>query len=267
MTDTLYELDAVTVAYPDGRKALNEFSLRIAPGERVVLLGTNGCGKTTLLKLLDGLVMPSQGALRFEGHALDAARFKERAFASAFRRRVALMFQHPEAMLFNPTVAAEIGFGLRHLPEAESAERVRHWAGFMRLESRLDEQPSQLSGGEKQRLCLACLLALEPDVLLLDEPTANLDPRTVGWLIDWLAERAITTVVATHHMALAPELGSRAVILSEDHRVAFDGPVGDALGDLELLLANNLAHRHRHHHDGVLHEHVHGHPVWGPARE
>jgi cobalt/nickel transport system ATP-binding protein len=267
MTEVLYDLDAVTVAYPDGRKALDEVSLRIAPGERVVLLGANGCGKTTLLKLLDGLVLPTNGALRFAGHPLDAARFKERAFASAFRRRVALMFQHPEAMLFNPTVAEEIAFGLRHLPEAEAAERVRHWAGFMRLESRLDEQPSQLSGGEKQRLCLACLLALEPDVLLLDEPTANLDPRTVGWLIDWLAERAITTVVATHHMALAPELGSRAVILSEDHRVAFDGPVGDALGDLELLLANNLAHRHRHHHDGVLHEHVHGHPVWGPARE
>jgi cobalt/nickel transport system ATP-binding protein len=267
MSDPLYRLDAVSVVYPDGQNALDEVSLEIAAGERVVLLGTNGCGKTTLLKLLDGLVCASRGQVLFESQVLDDARFRQRAFASDFRRRVALMFQHPEAMLFNPTVADEIGFGLRHLPEEEARERVRRWAGIMRLEQRLESHPSQLSGGEKQRLCLACLLALEPEVLLLDEPTANLDPRTVGWLIDWLAERSITTVVATHHMALAPELGSRAVILSERHRVAFDGRVTDALADLDLLLANNLAHRHRHEHGGVVHEHVHGHPVWGPARE
>jgi cobalt/nickel transport system ATP-binding protein len=266
MSEPLYELDEVTVAYPDGRTALEDLSLRIAPGERLVLLGANGCGKTTLLKLLDGLVLPTGGVLSFDGEPLDAARLKQRAFAQAFRRRVTLMFQHPEAMLFNPTVGEEIGFGLRHLPAEEAAERVRRWAAFMRLDGHLAEHPSQLSGGEKQRLCLACLLALEPEVLLLDEPTANLDPRTVGWLIDWLAERSITTVVATHHMALAPELGTRAVILSEAHRLAFDGPVGDALADLDLLLANNLAHRHRHQHGGEVHEHAHGHPVWGRAR-
>lgn len=267
MTEPLYRLDAVSVDYPDGRNALDGLSLEIAAGERVVLLGANGCGKSTLLKLLDGLVPASRGTLQFEGRMLDKALLGQRDFAGGFRRRVALMFQHPEAMLFNPTVAEEIGFGLRHLPEEEARERVRHWAGFMRLDGRLQEHPSELSGGEKQRLCLACLLALEPEVLLLDEPTANLDPRTVGWLIDWLAERVITTVVATHHMALAPELGSRAVILSESHRLAYDGPVSGALADMELLLENNLAHRHRHEHGGVVHEHVHGHPVWGRARE
>ena len=265
-TGELYTLERVTVKYPDGRIALDSVELSIAPGERVVLLGANGCGKSTLLKLLDGLVLPSAGRLQFEGREVDTAALKARNFAAGFRRRVALMFQHPEAMLFNATVAEEIGFGLRHLPDEEARERVRHWAGFMRLERHLDEHPSQLSGGEKQRLCLACLLAVEPEVLLLDEPTANLDPRTVGWLIDWLGERDITTVVATHHMALAPELGSRAVILSEQHRVAFDGPVAAALGDMPLLLANNLAHQHRHRHGEEVHEHVHGHPVWGPAR-
>jgi cobalt/nickel transport system ATP-binding protein len=267
MTEALYALDSVSVEYPDGRVGLAELSLEIAAGERLVLLGSNGCGKTTLLKLLDGLVLPSRGRMRFDGGPLDAARLGQRQFARDFRRRVVLMFQHPEAMLFNPTVAEEIGFGLRHLPAGEALDRVRHWAAFMGLEQHLQEPPSHLSGGEKQRLCLACLLALEPEVLLLDEPTANLDPRTVGWLIDWLGERDITTVVATHHMALAPELGSRAVILSEAHRLAFDGPVGDALADLDLLLENNLAHRHRHRHGEIVHEHVHGHPVWGPARE
>jgi cobalt/nickel transport system ATP-binding protein len=266
-TGALYALEQVTVQYPDGRTALAGVDLAIARGERVVLLGANGCGKSTLLKLLDALVLPSAGRMRFEGRDVDAAALKGRDFAAAFRRRVALMFQHPEAMLFNATVAEEIGFGLRHLAADEARERVRHWAGFMRLDRHLDEHPSQLSGGEKQRLCLACLLAVEPEVLLLDEPTANLDPRTVGWLIDWLGERDITTVVATHHMALAPELGSRAVILSEQHSIAFDGLVADALGDMPLLLANNLAHQHRHRHGGEVHEHVHGHPVWGPARD
>jgi cobalt/nickel transport system ATP-binding protein len=266
MTEPLYSLDAVSVHYPDGRAALDDLRLRIAPGERLVLLGANGCGKSTLLKLLDGLVSPSAGTLHFCGDAVNADRLRDRAWCRDFRRRVVLMFQHPEAMLFNATVREEIGYGLRHLPQPEADARVRHWAEFMRLSARLEEPPSQLSGGEKQRLCLACLLVLEPEVLLLDEPTANLDPRTVGWLIDWLAEREITTVVATHHMALAPELGQRAVILSESHRIAFDGPVGEALADLELLLANNLAHRHRHRHEGVDHEHVHGHPIWGPAR-
>lgn len=267
MIESLYSLEQVAVTYPDGRVALEGLDLSIAPGERVVLLGTNGCGKSTMLKLLDGLVAPSTGVLRFEGEVLDAGRLKRREFAREFRRRVGLMFQQPEAMLFNASVAEEIGFGLRHLPADEAEARVRHWAEFLRLDGRLEVHPSQLSGGEKQRLCLACLLALEPEVLLLDEPTANLDPRTVGWLIDWLGEREITTVVATHHMALAPELGQRAVILSERHRIAFDGPVTEALGDLDLLLANNLAHRHRHQHDGVEHAHVHGHPVWGPARD
>lgn len=266
MTEPLFKLEDVSVEYPDSGKALDALNLEIAPGERVVLLGTNGCGKTTLLKLLDGLVAPSSGVVKFTGQSLDAARLARPEFARDFRRRVALMFQHPEAMLFNPTVETEIGFGLRHLPESEARERVRYWAELMRLDTRLAASPSQLSGGEKQRLCLACLLALEPEVLLLDEPTANLDPRTVGWLIDWLGERDITTVVATHHMALAPELGTRAVILAENHSLAFDGPVDVALADLELLLENNLAHRHRHHHDGVEHEHVHGHPVWGAAR-
>ena len=263
MTESLYSLDHVTVQYPDGRTALNEIDLEISRGERVVLLGANGCGKSTLLKLLDALVMPTTGRMSFEGRGLDPTVLKARDFAASFRRRVALMFQHPEAMLFNATVGEEIGFGLRHLPAEAARERVRHWAAFMRLDGHLAEHPSQLSGGEKQRLCLACLLAVEPEVLLLDEPTANLDPRTVGWLIDWLGEREITTVVATHHMALAPELGQRAVILSEAHRVAFDGAVGDALGDLPLLLANNLAHQHRHRHGDKEHVHVHGHPVWG----
>jgi cobalt/nickel transport system ATP-binding protein len=252
----MIDLENVGVSYGEGR-GLTGVNLSIRPGERVVLLGANGCGKSTLLKVMDGLVLPDRGQYRFDGETVDGTRLRNRAWAYRFRRRVALMFQHAEAMLFNSTVAEEIGYGLRHLPPAEIRERVEHWAGTLGLSPRLDNPPSALSGGEKQRLCLACLLVLEPEVLLLDEPTANLDPRTVGWLIHFLAGQRITTVIATHHLALAPELGSRAVILSESHQVVFDGPVEEALADQELLLANNLAYRHRHRHGDIPHEHVH----------
>jgi cobalt/nickel transport system ATP-binding protein len=252
----MIELRQVGVRYGDGRPGLTGVDLEIGPGERVVLLGANGCGKSTLLKVLDGLILPDRGRYLFHGETVDRGRLRNRAWARGFRRRVALMFQHAEAMLFNSTVAEEIGYGLRHLPAAEMRERVARWAEILALTPRLEDPPSALSGGEKQRLCLACLLAMEPEVLLLDEPTANLDPRTVGWLIHWLAERRITTVIATHHLALAPELGERAVVLAESHQVVFDGPVSRALADHDLLLNNNLAYRHRHHHADA-HEHVH----------
>jgi len=259
----MIELVDVGLAYANGDEVLSGLDLRIRPGERIVILGANGCGKSSLLKLLNGLHLPTRGEMRFGGDIVDAQRLRDRAWCRDFRRRVVLMFQHPEAMLFNPTVAEEIAYGLRHLPAAERDASVAHWADVMGLARRLASPPFELSGGEKQRLCLACLLAINPEVLLLDEPTANLDPRTVGWFLDWLAEREITTVIATHHLALAPELGTRTIIIGEDHRIAFDGRTEEALADSELLLANNLAHRHVHHHGDATHCHVHAHPVWG----
>jgi len=238
----LLELEQVAVAYPNGRRALEGIDLVIDPGERVVLLGTNGCGKSTLLRVLDGLIVPTRGEFRFAGRRVDQQTLQDRGWQRDFRQRVVLMFQHPESMLFNPTVRDEIGFGLRHLSEPERADRIRHWADRLRLQDFLDAPPFELSGGEKQRLCLACLLAIEPEVLLLDEPTANLDPRTVGWLLEWLRGRPITSVVATHQMALVPQLGDRIVILSDDHRVVFDSRASGGPPDHDLLVAHGLAH-------------------------
>jgi len=238
----LFALEQVDVAYPNGRAALAGVDLEIARGERVVLLGTNGCGKSSLLRLLNALVLPTAGEFRFEGRRVDASTLKDRAWQQAFRRRVVLMFQHPEAMLFNPTVREEIGFGLRHLADPAKAARIAHWAEVLRLEALLEAPPFELSGGEKQRLCLACLLALEPEVLLLDEPTANLDPRTVGWLLQWLQERAMTSVIATHQMPLVPQMGERIVILSTEHRIVYDSRSADGPPDHALLIRHGLAH-------------------------
>ncbi|MBP8284862.1 MAG: ABC transporter ATP-binding protein [Chromatiaceae bacterium] len=238
---------------------LLDIDLTLRPGDKVVLLGANGTGKSTLLRLLNGLLTPSRGEVRYDGQPLTRQRLREPRFHQRFRREVVLLFQNPDAMLFNPTVADEIAFGPRQLGLPDLDERVRHWAGLLRLEALLGRTPFSLSGGEKQRVCLAALLALEPRVLLLDEPTANMDPRSTGWLIDFLAELRQTALVTTHNLSLPGELGERCLVLGEDHRLIYDGEIGAFLRDGDALLAANLVHSHRHHHGEKLHAHFHVH--------
>jgi cobalt/nickel transport system ATP-binding protein len=242
----MIELEAVSYRYPEGEPALRGVSLSIAEGEKVVLLGANGCGKTTLLKILNGLIFPQGGLYRYGPEPVTQRRLKDRTWSRRFRQQVVLLFQHPEAMLFNPTVYDEIAYGLRQLGEERDIDGVvRAWAARLGVEPHLKRPPFQLSGGEKQKVCLAALLALEPRVLLLDEPTANLDPRSTGWLVDFLQDLSVTSVATTHNLSLAGELGDRVLVLSEKHELIFDGRVGELLGDQEKLLAANLVHRHR----------------------
>ncbi|MCC5812144.1 MAG: ABC transporter ATP-binding protein [Ectothiorhodospiraceae bacterium] len=250
-------LDGVSFHHEYG-VALDNVSLHIAAGERVVLLGANGCGKSTLLKLMNGLLLPQQGQVLFQGTALTHGQLRDRRWSREFRRQVGLLFQDPDAMLFNPTVAEEIGYSLRQLPVEERDRRIRHWAAELGLSDLLDTPPFRLSGGEKQRLCLAAVLVLEPALLLMDEPTANLDPRATGWLVDFLLDlEQVTTVVSTHNLSLAAELGDRALMLSEDHRLIYDGPLAAALSDQELLWRANLAHRHRRRRGEAVRIHTH----------
>jgi cobalt/nickel transport system ATP-binding protein len=262
----MLELDHVTYSWPDsdGEAVLADLSLTITAGDKVVLLGANGCGKSTLLKLMNGLLFPQTGQVRWRDHPLTPAGMKERAFAREFRRRCVLLFQHPEAMLFNPTVRDEIAYGPRQLGLADIDARVGHWAEELKLTNCLDKPPYALSGGEKQKLALACLLALDPDLLLLDEPGASLDPATVGWLVDTLLHSDRTLVVSTHNLSLAAELGSRCIVLGGRGEILFDGPMKMALTGMTLLEKAGLAHRHKHRHGGAEHVHVHGHD-WEPG--
>jgi cobalt/nickel transport system ATP-binding protein len=255
----MLELDDVSFAWPDAEPVLRRLSLTVRSGEKVVLLGANGCGKSSLLKLMNGLVFPQSGVIRWQGAALDRARLRERAFAREFRRACVLLFQHPEAMLFNPTLRQEIAYGPTQLGLTDVEARVAHWAAELRLTAQLDKAPFTLSGGEKQKLALASLLALDPELLLLDEPGASLDPATVGWLVDTLLRSDKTVVVSTHNLSLAAELGSRCVVLGQGGGILFDGPVRMALSGMTLLEKAGLAHRHRHRHGGAEHVHVHGH--------
>jgi cobalt/nickel transport system ATP-binding protein len=254
------ELSRATVAV-GGRTVLTDLSLRVERGERVVLLGVNGCGKTTLLRVLDGLVFPSGGEVRWGGARLDAAALEGAAFRRRFRGEVALLFQNVDAMLFNPTVADEIAFGPRQLGLADWDARVARWAAALEVVPFLARPPFELSGGEKKRVALAAVLALEPRVLLLDEATANLDPAASARLVDLLAAiDGLTTVASTHNLSIASELGTRAVLLHpRGQGVLYDGPPEALLGDERLLVASGLAHSHGHRHGGAAHAHYHVH--------
>ncbi len=230
----VFELDGVGVDL-GGVPVLRDVSFRVASGERVVLLGVNGCGKTTLLRLLDGLLPATRGAVRYGGHALDARALEDAAFRRRFRGEVGFLFQNVDAMLFNPSVADEIAFGPRQLGLADAEARVGRWAGAFEVAGFLDRPPFALSGGEKKRVALAALLAVDPTVLLLDEATAGLDPASVARLVDVLAGiRGLTVVATTHNLSMATELGDRAVLLAPGRRgVLHDGD----------------AHAHYHVHD------------------
>ena len=258
-------LERVTHAYPDGARGVCDVSLSLAAGERAVLLGANGCGKSTLLKLIAGLLLPTDGLVRYRGEPVTAGRLRDRDWCRGFRSEIGLVFQHPETMLFNPTVLEEIAYGPSRLGMDEPVRHARDWAERLGLEQYLDKPPYRLSGGEKQRLCLACVLACEPGVLLLDEPTASLDPRATGWLIDFLLDqKELTTLVSTQNLSLASEFADRALILDETGNLMFDGSLKQVLDDTDLLWRANLAHRHGHRHaDGTEHRHVHVHRDWG----
>jgi cobalt/nickel transport system ATP-binding protein len=239
--------------------ALEDVSFELGAGEKVVLLGANGTGKSTLLKVLNGLLEPDAGTYRYAGQEVSRRALARPEFHARFRQEVVLLFQNPDAMLFNPTVHDEVAFGPRQLGLPDVDERVRHWAGVLGIEGLLERQPFALSGGEKQRVCMAALLVLEPKVLLLDEPTANMDPRSTGWLVDFLSGLSLTSVVTTHNLSLAAELGERCLVLAENHRLIYDGALRSFLRDHGKLLAANLVHIHRHRHGATLHRHFHTH--------
>lgn len=256
----MIEVSGITFSYNE-KEVLKEISFNIQKGERVVLLGCNGSGKSTLLKVLNGLIFPEKGKYIFKGQIVEKSIFKNPDFSKNFRKLNVMLFQSPDVMIFNPTCYDEIAFGLRQLdfPEKEVREIVLKWAKLLEIEKYLEIPPFELSGGEKQKLILACLLALEPELLLLDEPMANLDPKSQGYIIDLLWELAVTSIISTHNLGLAPELGERAILLSEDHKIIYDGFIEELLSREEILIEANLVHKHKHRHRELAHSHYHKH--------
>jgi cobalt/nickel transport system ATP-binding protein len=159
----MIELQNLSFAWPDGGNVLKDLTLTLDPGDKLVLLGANGSGKSTLLKLLNGLLFATSGRMLFEGREVTAGAFRDTAWSRRFRQRCVLLFQHPEAMLFNPTVGDEIIYGPRQLGLQDLEQRLQRWTDELGLRAVLDLPPYRLSGGEKQKVALVSLLALDPD--------------------------------------------------------------------------------------------------------
>ncbi len=223
--------------------------MRYRRGRVLVILGANGCGKSTLLKILDGLYFPERGSVLAFGKPLTEAAFLEDAFNFDFRRRVGLVFQDSDVQLFMPSVWDEVAFAPLQLglSQEEVKERVAIALAALQIEKLRDRTPHQLSNGEKKRVALASVLSLSPDVWLLDEPTTGLDPRSQGWLVEFILDQrqaGKTIVIATHDLAIAEQIATRMLVFDEDHHIAASGIPAEILGNHELLHRCNLSHFH-----------------------
>jgi cobalt/nickel transport system ATP-binding protein len=243
----LIRVERVSYSYLGRHRAVVDASLSVERGERVVILGANGCGKSTLLKLMDGLLRPDAG--RLEAFGTDITRASsDPALARWLHRRVGLVFQDSDVQLFSPTVWDDVAFGPLQMGWAptqvrQSAERALESMGVAHLAERA---PYELSEGEKKRVAIATVLALEPELLLLDEPTASLDPRSKAVLlelIETMNEQGRTVVTTTQELEVASIVGRRAVVFGDiERRPVAEGPVASILENTELLVQANLVH-------------------------
>ncbi|GGS37016.1 MULTISPECIES: energy-coupling factor ABC transporter ATP-binding protein [Actinokineospora] len=231
MTPPALLVDGLAYAYPDGHQALFGVNLRVDRGERVALLGPNGAGKTTLVLHLNGVHTPGAGRVEVGGLAVAKPNLKE------IRRRVGIVFQDPDDQLFMPTVREDVAFGPANfgLPP----ERVDQALAAVGMTEHADRSPLHLSGGQRRRVALATVLACDPEILVLDEPSANLEPVARRELAEVLLGLDRTLLMVTHDLPYALQLCPRSVLIDNGVVVA-DGPTRDLLADTELLAAHRL---------------------------
>jgi cobalt/nickel transport system ATP-binding protein len=262
MSAAAFELVDVCYAYQKVR-ALDGLSMTVKAGERVALLGPNGSGKSTLLRLMDALYFADRGTVKAFGDPLTEERMQDGATNFTFRRKVGFVFQNPDVQLFNPTVFDELAFGPLQL--GWDKDRIREHVDKMLAEFAIthlkDRAPHRLSGGEKKRVALASVLILEPQVLLLDEPTAALDPESQSAMIQFLVEcrgSGRTVVTATHDLDIVEVIADRALVIAEGGIIA-QGTPSEILNDAALLRRTHLTHSHWHSHGDHAHAHHHLH--------
>ena len=247
MSHHLVEVQDLHFAYPDGTDALKGVSFRITHGESVALIGANGAGKSTLLLHLNGYLKPTRGEVRIGDVPLT------RRTLAAARRAVGMVFQDPDDQLFMPTVFEDVAFGPLNagLPPDEIEQRVVAALERVGMAHLRDRPPYRLSAGEKRAVAIATVLAMSPDVLVMDEPSSHLDPRGRRRLIELLKSFKHTKIIATHDLELVVELCSRVIVL-DGGKVVAEGPTVELLNDEDLMLAHGLERPHSLRH---LHPH------------
>jgi cobalt/nickel transport system ATP-binding protein len=235
MSEPSLEVTGLSFSYPDGHEALRDVDLHVHHGERVALLGPNGAGKTTLLLHLNGIFRPSSGKVRVAGLDISDDSLME------VRRRVGLVFQDPDDQLFMPTVGQDVAFGPANFGiEGEELERrVGEALGAVSMLGAVDRAPHHLSYGERRRVAIATVLAMRPEILVLDEPTSNLDPASRRELIEALRSLPITQLLVTHDLPFALELCPRSLVMDDGRIVAADTTV-EILSDDVLMKTHRL---------------------------
>jgi cobalt/nickel transport system ATP-binding protein len=229
------EVVDLSYQYPDGTEVLRSAGFHIHPGERVALLGPNGAGKTTLVFHLNGIFRPDSGSVTVAGIPLDDEHAKE------IRRRVGIVFQDPDDQLFMPTVRQDVAFGPANygVEGAELQTRVNDALSAVGMLDVAGRPPHHLSLGQRRRVAVATVLAMQPEIVVLDEPSSNLDPASRRELADILTSLDITMLMVTHDLPYALELCPRSLVMNEG-RIIADGSTRQILSDRELMKANRL---------------------------
>jgi cobalt/nickel transport system ATP-binding protein len=233
--DAVIEIKNLSFTYPDGHRGLKSVDLKIYPGENVAVIGPNGAGKSTLLLHLNG-ILRGNSTVKICGLVVDEKKLKQ------IRKKVGLVFQDPEDQLFSLNVYDDVAFGPINMGYSASevnqhVAQALEWVNMAGYEQR---SPHHLSVGEKKRIAIATVLSLDPEILVIDEPTSNLDPRSKWSLIELLKQLPVTKVIATHDLELVRALCSRTVVMDEG-KIAADGKTESILDDIPLLRAHGLS--------------------------
>ena len=260
---SVFKLNNVTYAYPNEGTVLRDISLEINQGEKISILGANGCGKSTLLKILAGLLYPQEGEFSVFGEATNEKKFMDDKFAKNYHRRIGFIFQHSDVQLFCSNVEEEIAFGPLQLglPDSEVRQRMNDVINMLNIEHLKSKTPFKLSGGEKKKVAIASILVMNPEILILDEPTNELDPRTQRWIVELLMnlnKAGKTLISSTHNLELVQEISNRSILFDENHKIVADCPTNTLFENIELLKSANLVDDFYHRHGGE-HSHFHIH--------
>lgn len=235
----------VSYYYDNNICALKNIDFHVCQGEAIALIGVNGCGKSTLMKVINGLVSPDQGNYYFENHEITNRKLQDQKFSKSFHKKIGFVFQNSEAQLFCSSVYDEIAFGPRQMGmnEKEVEERVEDTLKFLKIEELKTRQPYHLSGGEKKKVAIATVVALNPDVYTFDEPMNGLDPRTKRFLNEFMRginKAGKTILCSTHDFEYIKGIFKRTVVFSKDHTIIRDGDYDKIMEDTVFLKENNI---------------------------
>jgi cobalt/nickel transport system ATP-binding protein len=265
--EEIITLRNINYSYYGKIPALANINLSVKKGEMFSVIGLNGSGKSTLLHIINALLFPVSGEVLFENNAVNEKSLHDKNFGMQFRQRMGYIFQNPDIQLFCPTVFDELMFAPLQLNFSieKARERAEQTLSYLDIEPIRDRPIYMLSGGEKKKVAIASVLTMNPDVLLIDEPLASLDPKTQTFFIELLFEinhAGKTIIFTTHHLDLIDHLQPTVAVLSENHTIRKTGTASEILGDEKLLIDVGLIHEHIHKHGNEEHIHYHSHYVF-----